>query len=202
LGLPANPDTIIKEFLSSLDPSQDVSGPIPTSVPDMDMLDIHLTDLDLGKLFFYSLTSLFIIKSFMAAHTIHSTKHHSFLIQPEALRAPEVILGGPWGPPVDIWNLGCLVRDAGLLCHFTQSNMLLIQTYEMATSRSLFLPVAGISDEVGQLSRMVQFLGDFPPGLIKASSPFSLQYFESDGILYFSLQPVPAGLTPYRSFET
>ncbi|KAG0699520.1 hypothetical protein DFH29DRAFT_45700 [Suillus ampliporus] len=33
-----------------------------------------------------------------------------------------------------IWNPGCL-------------------TYEMATSRSLFLPVAGVSDELGQLSR-------------------------------------------------
>lgn len=31
-------------------------------------------------------------------------------IQPEHLRAPEVYLGAPWGPPVDIWSLGCLVR--------------------------------------------------------------------------------------------
>jgi len=51
----------------------------------------------------------------------------------------------------------------------------------MATSRSLFLPVPGVSDESGQLSRMVQFLGDFPPALIEASSPYSLQYFEPDG---------------------
>ncbi|EMD34014.1 hypothetical protein CERSUDRAFT_55736, partial [Gelatoporia subvermispora B] len=33
------------------------------------------------------------------------------LIQPSALRAPEVILGYPWSTQVDIWNLGCLVTE-------------------------------------------------------------------------------------------
>lgn len=152
LGLPANPDTTIKELLSSLDPSLDMSWPITTPVPKMDLLDIHLTDLDL-------------------AHSTDNTEHHTFLIQPEAFRAPEVILGTTWGTPADIWNLGCLA-------------------YEMATSRSLFLPVAGISDVPGQLARMVKFLGNFPPGLIEAS-PFSLKYFESDGRFKQSIQPVP-----------
>lgn len=27
------------------------------------------------------------------------------------LRAPEVILGGPWGPPADIWNLGAVLLE-------------------------------------------------------------------------------------------
>jgi serine/threonine-protein kinase SRPK3 len=31
-------------------------------------------------------------------------------IQPAAYRAPEVFLHLPWGTPVDIWNLGCMVR--------------------------------------------------------------------------------------------
>ena len=33
---------------------------------------------------------------------------HPALIQPNALRAPEVILGCDWGASADIWNLGCL----------------------------------------------------------------------------------------------
>lgn len=35
--------------------------------------------------------------------------HHIDIIQPNALRAPEVILGGEWGASADVWNLGCLV---------------------------------------------------------------------------------------------
>lgn len=37
----------------------------------------------------------------------HLTEH----IQPVLLRAPEVLLQAPWGPEVDIWNLGALVPE-------------------------------------------------------------------------------------------
>lgn len=59
-----------------------------------------------------------------------------------------------------------------------------IQTYEMATSRYLYLQGPEPSDDFDQLSCMVKFLGDFPPGLIAASSPISLKYFEPDGICF------------------
>ncbi|KAK3625446.1 hypothetical protein LTR56_014299 [Elasticomyces elasticus] len=38
-------------------------------------------------------------------------RHLTDNIQPVHLRAPEVILRAPWGPPVDIWSLGCLVIE-------------------------------------------------------------------------------------------
>lgn len=44
-------------------------------------------------------------------------KHLSDRIQPPILRAPEVTLGAPWGPSVDIWNLGCLVRLSNAIQH-------------------------------------------------------------------------------------
>lgn len=31
-------------------------------------------------------------------------------VQPHLYRAPEVIFEMPWGPPIDIWNLACVVR--------------------------------------------------------------------------------------------
>jgi serine/threonine-protein kinase SRPK3 len=41
-----------------------------------------------------------------------STDHTIDYITPDALRAPETILGGPWNEKVDIWIFGCLVRFA------------------------------------------------------------------------------------------
>ena len=38
-------------------------------------------------------------------------KHPTELIQPVLLRAPEVILGSPWGPPADVWNLGAVLLE-------------------------------------------------------------------------------------------
>jgi len=37
---------------------------------------------------------------------------HADIIQPYALRAPEVILGNGWHTSADIWNLGCLVSKS------------------------------------------------------------------------------------------
>jgi len=40
---------------------------------------------------------------------------HERLIQPEALRSPEVLLGCTWDTKADIWNFGCIVRIHVLL---------------------------------------------------------------------------------------
>jgi len=48
---------------------------------------------------------------------------HADIIQPYALRAPEVILGNGWNTSADIWNLGCLVSKSSFqlpkLCYST-----------------------------------------------------------------------------------
>lgn len=40
---------------------------------------------------------------------------HPIFVQPDALRAPEVILAMNWDTSVDIWNLGCLVSTEPIL---------------------------------------------------------------------------------------
>ena len=40
-----------------------------------------------------------------------TTKHLTEMIQPVLLRAPEVLLEAPWGPAVDIWNLGAPIPE-------------------------------------------------------------------------------------------
>jgi serine/threonine-protein kinase SRPK3 len=43
------------------------------------------------------------------------SKHTVDVIEPIALRAPEVILGAKWGPSAEIWGLGCVVSQFTLL---------------------------------------------------------------------------------------
>ncbi|OCH94721.1 kinase-like protein [Obba rivulosa] len=65
------------------------------------------------------------------------------IVQPYALRAPEVIFGLPWGPPIDIWSLGCLM-------------------FELATGQWLFSPdvPTDLPREVVHLSQMAQRMQD------------------------------------------
>ncbi|KAL4783991.1 kinase-like domain-containing protein [Aspergillus varians] len=40
------------------------------------------------------------------------TDHHlTEVIQPGLLRAPEVIIGAPWGPTIDIWSIGAVLLE-------------------------------------------------------------------------------------------
>ncbi|KDQ18372.1 hypothetical protein BOTBODRAFT_42127 [Botryobasidium botryosum FD-172 SS1] len=50
-----------------------------------------------------------VISDFGHSHWRH--RHFQEIIQPSALRAPEVILGYKWDTPADIWNVGCIVTE-------------------------------------------------------------------------------------------
>ncbi|PBK85862.1 kinase-like protein [Armillaria gallica] len=87
------------------------------------------------------------------------------VIQPYALRAPEVYLGIPYGPPADIWNLGCLA-------------------FELVTYCCLFNP-----EETSRWSRDDDMLGQvisvngltsFPADVL-ARRKYSDKYFDSSG---------------------
>ncbi|KAF9780781.1 kinase-like domain-containing protein [Thelephora terrestris] len=75
-------------------------------------------------------------------HAHPQGEHLSKLVQPYALRAPEVILGLEWGTAIDIWSLGCMM-------------------YEFATSSWLFWPEAmgDISSDVVHLAQMTRRTG-------------------------------------------
>ncbi|KAK1061082.1 hypothetical protein LTR33_012768 [Friedmanniomyces endolithicus] len=90
-------------------------------------------------------------------------KHLSDNIQPEHLRAPEVILGAPWGPPVDIWSLGCLVME------FVKGHVAFLG----AASEGRW------SSEDDHLAQYMEVLGRMPSGLLLRGSRTD-QYFDKE----------------------
>eukprot|EP00899_Mesostigma_viride_P013059 jgi/Mesvir1/21754/Mv04159-RA.1 len=67
-----------------------------------------------------------------------TTDHLSSYVQSRSYRAPEVILGLPYGPKIDIWSLGCIVAE---LC----SGYVLFQNDSLST---LLARVVGILGEI------------------------------------------------------
>jgi len=96
------------------------------------------------------------------------THRYAQMIQPTALRAPEVIVGAEWDTKADIWSVGCL-------------------TYELARGRQLFNPFfaneeSGLNPPQTHVAQIVGLLGDFPRNLLDAGSK-SPRYFSPDGRL-------------------
>ncbi|KAK3944416.1 kinase-like domain-containing protein [Diplogelasinospora grovesii] len=93
-------------------------------------------------------------------------KHLTEWIQPQMLRAPEVILGADWDSKVDIWNLGLVI-------------------WELAEGRLLFDGTWTINapySPEAHLAQMTAVFGSVPKTLL-ARSKNRDRYFDADGKL-------------------
>lgn len=113
---------------------------------------------------------------------------HTRLIQPVALRCPEVITGCVWSCKADIWNLGCIV-------------------FELITSQHLFKPKAGAtwSAEQYHLARIFATFGtrDEPQNIInffRHGQHFE-EYFNNEGLkITAESEPLDAILRTYNIY--
>jgi len=97
--------------------------------------------------------------------------HLSSYVQSRSYRAPEVLLGLPYGQKIDIWSLGCVIA-------------------ELWTGYVLFQ-----NDSVQSLlARITGIIGSFPPTML-AAGRFVPNYFTQDGRLFKEMEvEVPAGV--------
>ncbi|XP_035217716.1 dual specificity tyrosine-phosphorylation-regulated kinase 2-like isoform X2 [Stegodyphus dumicola] len=79
-------------------------------------------------------------------------------IQSRFYRSPEVILGLPYGPPIDMWSLGCILA-------------------ELYTGYPLFPG----ENEADQLACIMEIFGPPPPSVLEAASRRRL-FFDSKGV--------------------
>ncbi|KAI0100494.1 serine/threonine protein kinase [Nemania sp. FL0031] len=82
-------------------------------------------------------------------------KHLTENIQPEALRAPEVLIKAPWNEKTDFWNLGAVVLE-------------LYRAVRMFSGRD---PRDGRYDVREHLREIVDFFGPFPKSLLEQGDP-------------------------------
>ncbi|EFW14742.1 conserved hypothetical protein [Coccidioides posadasii str. Silveira] len=98
------------------------------------------------------------------ASWVHS--HLSELIQPVALRAPEVLIKAPWGPATDLWNLGAVVLEV-------------FRAVRMFSGRG---PPDGHYQVQFHLHEIVDFFGPFPKSLLQKGDQGLVQrWFDSEG---------------------
>lgn len=95
-----------------------------------------------------------------------STQHLTELIQPVALRAPEVLIEGPWDKTADWWNLGALLL--GLYC-----------AVRMFDGR---VPPDGQYELRGHVAEIVDLFGPFPQELLeKGNQDLVRRIFDNGG---------------------
>ncbi|CAI7673921.1 unnamed protein product [Penicillium palitans] len=104
-------------------------------------------------------------------------------IQPDIYRAPEVILQVSWSYSVDIWNVGCVVREPILLMHKFLG--LLSQIWNLYEGGSLFSgqdPEYHTYRSRAHLAEMIRLLGPPPPSFL-ARGNLTQKFFTEKGDL-------------------
>ncbi|RYC56038.1 hypothetical protein CHU98_g10165 [Xylaria longipes] len=104
-------------------------------------------------------------------------EHLTEWIQPQMLRAPEVILGAPWDHKVDIWNLGLIIWE------LVQGKLIFDG---QATATSAYSSQA-------HLAQMKAILGTFPNTLLDRSES-RRTFFDTDGHLISGVHFPPVTL--------
>ncbi|KAK7691208.1 hypothetical protein QCA50_006311 [Cerrena zonata] len=117
-------------------------GPPPTA--GQTSTQININDLQSAN---------FKLIDFGSANTL--ARRWAAVLQPLALRAPEVIVGADWDTKVDVWNLSCLL-------------------YEFVRGAILFDPnwnneITGMNQAQTHLAQMVGLFGSFPHDLLQRS---------------------------------
>lgn len=112
-------------------------------------------------------------------------------IQPDIYRAPEVILQVPWSYSVDIWNVGCVVREPILLMHKFLG--LLSQIWNLYEGGSLFSdqdPEYHTYRSRAHLAEMIRLLGPPPPSFL-ARGNLTQKFFTEKGNYLSIPLPIP-----------
>lgn len=159
--------------LSSLDISQGeepmLNAADSTSLvtPDSNVIQIKIADL--GNACWYD-------------------EHYTSSIQTREYRAPEVLLGAPWGCSADIWSTACLI-------------------FELITGDLLFEPDEGHSytKDDDHIAQILELLGEFPPYL-QTHGKYTRSFFNSRGqlrnISKLKHWPLKAVLTEKYNFSS
>lgn len=95
-----------------------------------------------------------------------TTKHLTEVIQPVALRAPEVIIGAPWDASTDWWNFGAVLLEV-------------FRTIRMFDGR---VPPDGHYETREHLIEIIDFFGPFPKKLLeKGNQDLVRDLFDDEG---------------------
>ncbi|KAI0073218.1 kinase-like protein [Panus rudis PR-1116 ss-1] len=119
-------------------------------------------ELEIAELF----SNRYKLTDFGSANTM--SRQWAAVIQPLALRSPEVLIDAPWDTKVDIWNFGCLM-------------------YEFARGAALFDPTwqnneTGMDTTQTHLAQIAGLLGEFPVEFLKQGKK-TPDYFDTNGKL-------------------